>query len=143
MTSTTVHASAYEKYPVSPLAWEVNVERVGDVLLRYVNFLSESEYPCLRLETFEPINLRPIDRKDICKIKIDQRMIDVRKGIASVEFRSFAFKKGEFLFNTNILVAAPGELFHYLNCKVTISDKGKLSEPACAEGVRPPKQDNK
>ena len=55
VVSATSYASPSEKYPVSPLAWELHVDRVGDVIFRYVRFLSESDYPCLRLETFETI----------------------------------------------------------------------------------------
>lgn len=139
--SATSHASPSEKYPVSPLAWELHVERVGDVLFRYVRFLSESDYPCLRLETFEPINLKLLSRQDICKLRARNEMIDVRNDVSGAFFEKFKLEGKVFHFAADIILRRPGS--YYLECKVDISDKGKLSEPICKEGQRPHEPEEK
>ena len=142
VVSTAVFASPSERYPVSPLAWEISVERVGDVLFRYVRFLSESEYPCLRLETFEPVgNLKLLSRQDICKIRIRNQVVDVRNDVSGSSFREFKLDGRVFSFVADITLKRPGS--YYLNCKVVIADSGKLSEPTCKEGERPPDREDK
>ena len=137
ISCASAYASAYEKYPVSPLAWEINVERVGDVLFRYVRFSSESEYPCLRLETFEPTgNLKLLSRRDICKIRINHEIVDVRNDVSGSSFEKLRLEGNVFNFAADIILRRPGS--YYLNCKVAISEKGNLSEPVCQEGERPP-----
>ena len=133
--STAAHASAHEKYPVSPLVSQVTVKRVGDVLFRYVEFFEK--YPCLRLETFTEGDLKPIDRKELCKFRIDSEVIDITKErLTGVIHENLRLEKNTFNFSTDIIFARPGHL--YLNCSVSISNLGKLSEPVCRRGERPP-----
>lgn len=139
-TSATADAAVYEKHPVSPLAWEVNVERVGEVLFRYIRF--SPEYPCLRLETFEPIHVKRIDRKEICKFQTNRGVIDVTKEpLSGVIHENLKLEKNIFHFSTEIIFAGPGH--YYANCKVVISDNGKMTEPACTRGERPAEPDKK
>ena len=133
----SAYAAPADKYPVSPLAWELQVERVGDVLFRYIRFLSESEYPCLRLETFDPDkDLKRLHRREVCKVRAGDETIDVRHDVSGVMFEGFKLEGSDFHFAADIVLRRPGS--RYLNCKVTISNKGKLSEPNCIEGQRPP-----
>ncbi|MBI3897583.1 MAG: hypothetical protein HY308_04710 [Gammaproteobacteria bacterium] len=133
---TTVHASASEKYPVPTPVWEVKVERINDFLLRYVVF-DTFAYPCLRLETIEPISDKLVHRMDVCKFQIDNMTIDVRrKDLAGSGFKDFRLEENVFYFTAEIFLAKPGS--YYLNCKVVISNNGKLSGPECKEG-EPPK----
>ena len=133
--SAAAHASAHEKYPVSPLVSQVTVKRVGDVLFRYVEFFEK--YPCLRLETFTGGDLNPIDRKELCKFRIDSEVIDITKErLTGVIHENLRLESNTFKFSTDIIFARPGHL--YLNCSVSISSQGKLSEPVCRRGERPP-----
>lgn len=135
--SVTNHAFANEKYPVSPMVSELKLERIGEVLFRYVEFFES--YPCLRLETFEPISRKPIDRKEVCKFRIDHLMVDVKNDVAAVFYKNLGAQDKTFNFSADISLKRANS--HYLNCKVVISDKGKLSEPVCREGQRPPEPD--
>ena len=137
--SVTAHASAHEKYPVSLLVSEVKVVRVGDILFRYVEFFES--YPCLRLETFEPISRKPIDRKEVCKFRIDHLTVDVRNDVAAVFYKHLGMQDKVFNFSADISVKRANS--HYLNCKVVISEKGKLSEPICKEEQRPSEAEEK
>lgn len=131
------YATPTDKHPVSPLAWELQVERVGDVLFRYIRFMSESEYPCLRLETFDPDkNLKRLHRREVCQVRAGDETIDVRNDVSGVMFEGFKLDGRDFYFAADIVLRQPGS--RYLNCKVTITDKGKISEPNCKEGQRPP-----
>lgn len=130
---------ANEKYPVSPMVSELKLERIGDILFRYVEFFES--YQCLRLETFEPISRKPIDRKEVCKFRIDHLMVDVRNDVAAVFYKNRTVQDMTFNFSADISLKRANS--HYLNCKVVISDKGKLSEPVCREGQRPPEPDEK
>ena len=122
-------ASATEKYPVSPYAWELKVQRVGDVLFRYVIFFSD-EYPCLRTETFEPANLKLIVRKDICKIPVDKSWtLDVRKDVAAAYFEDPEFEENIFRFTADISTKRGPT--YLLSCEIVISNNGSLSDPAC------------
>lgn len=133
-------ASAYEKYPVSPLVSQVTVKRVGDVLFRYVEFFEK--YPCLRLETFTDNNLKLIDRKELCKFQADSEVIDITKErLTGVIHENFRLEKNIFSFSTDIIFAKPGH--RYLNCSVSISNLGKLSEPVCKRGERPAEAETK
>lgn len=135
--TATTQAFANEKYPVSPMVSELKIERVGDILFRYVEFFES--YPCLRLETFEPISRKPIDRKEVCKFRIDQLTVDVRNDVAVVFYKNLGAQDKVFNFSADISLKRASS--HYLNCKVFISDKGKLSEPVCKDGQRPPEPD--
>lgn len=137
--SISTNAFATEKYPVSPMVSELKLERVGDILFRYVEFFES--YPCLRLETFEPINRKPLDRKEVCKFRIDHLTVDVRNDVAAVFYENLGTQEKVFNFSADISIKRASS--HYLNCKVVISDKGKLSEPVCKEGQRPPEPDEK
>jgi len=138
--SSVAKASAYEKYPVSPFVSKVTVMRVGDVLFRYVEFFEK--YPCLRLETFMDADLKQIDRKEICKFKADNEVIDIMKEqLSGVIHENFKLEKNVFSFSTDIIFARPG--YRYLNCTVSISNSGKLSEPVCKRGERPPEPETK
>lgn len=133
-------AAPLDKHPVSPLAWEVRVDRVGDWLFRYVRFLSESEYPCLRIETFDPAkNLNLVHRRDICKVRVNDATIDLQKDVSASSFENLKLEENVFRFAVDIVRKQPGS--HYLACKVVISAKGRLSEPSCQEGERPPEQE--
>lgn len=135
----STNAFANEKYPVSPMVSELKLERVGDILFRYVEFFES--YPCLRLETFEPISRKPIDRKEVCKFRIDHLTVDVRNDAAAVFYKNLGTQDKAFNFSADISLKRAKS--HYLNCNVVISDKGKLSEPVCREGQRPPEPDEK
>ena len=135
----TTNALANEKYPVSPMVSELKLERVGDILFRYVEFFES--YPCLRLETFEPINRKPIDRKEVCKFRIDHLTVDVWNDVAAVFYENLGVQGKVFNFSADVSIKRASS--HYLNCKVVITDKGKLSEPLCKEGERPPEPEEK
>ena len=138
--STAAHASAHEKYPVSPFVSQVTVKRVGDVLFRYVEFFEK--YPCLRLETFTDGDLKLIDRKELCRFQTDSEVIDITKEpLSGVIHDNFRLEKNIFNFSTDIIFARPGH--RYLNCSVSISDQGKLSELICTRGERPPEPKTK
>lgn len=139
IVSAASYASPNEKYPVSPMVSELKLERVGDILFRYVEFFET--YPCLRLETFEPISRKPIDRKEVCKFRIGQLTVDVRNDVAAVFYKNLGAQGTTFNFSADISLKRANS--HYLTCKVVISDKGKMTEPACREGQRPPEQDEK
>jgi hypothetical protein len=134
-TAACAHASASEKYPVSPYAWELKVQRVGEVLFRYVIFFPD-EYPCLRTETFDPTSLQLIDKKDICKIPIDRNLtLDVRKDVTAAYFEDPIFEESIFRFTADISTKrGPAYL---LSCEIVISNSGKLSEPECHGDERP------
>lgn len=131
-------ASANERYPVSPYVNAVKLERTGEVLFRYVEFFET--YPCLRLETFEPISRKPVDRKDVCSFRIDDLTIDTRTDVAAVFFEKMRLEGSTFLFSADLSLRRADA--HYLNCKLAISNKGKLSEPVCIPGERPPEPDD-
>lgn len=132
--SSVATASAHEKYPVSPLVSKVTVMRAGDVLFRYVEFFEK--YPCLRLETFTDADLKPIDRKELCKFKIGDEAIDLTKEqLSGIIHENFRLEKNVFSFSTDIIFARPGH--RYLNCSVSISNLGKMAEPICKRGERP------
>ena len=137
--SLTTNAFANEKYPVSPMVSELKLERVGDILFRYVEFFES--YPCLRLETFEPISRKPIDRKEVCKFQIDHLTVDVRNDVAAVFYKHLGMQDKIFNFSADISMKRARS--HYLTCKIVIADKGKLSEPVCKEEQRPPELDEK
>lgn len=141
VVSATTYASDYKNTPVvSPLAYQVTVKRVGDVLFRYVEFFEG--YPCLRLETFTVGYLKLIDRKEVCKFRTDRGMVDVRRdSLTGVVHENLKLEKNIFHFSTDIVFAGPG--YYYATCKVVISDKGKLSEPDCTQDVRPPEPGEK
>ena len=135
----TTNALANEKYPVSPMVSELKLERVGDILFRYVEFFES--YPCLRLETFEPISRKPIDRKEVCKFRIDHLTVDVWNNVAAVFYKNLGVQDKVFNFSVDVSIKRASS--HYLNCKVVITDKGKLSEPLCKEEQRPPEPEEK
>lgn len=139
IASAASHASPNEKYPVSLLVSQAKVERVGDILFRYVEFFES--YPCLRLETFEPSKRKPLDRKEVCKFRIDHLTVDVRNDVAAVFYKNLGAQDKAFNFSADISLKRASA--HYLNCKVVILDNGKLSEPTCKEGKRPLESDDK
>ena len=130
---TAFQVRASEPYPVSPMVSAVKVERVGDVLFRYVEFFEL--YPCLRLETLKPTKRRLITRKDLCRFRTGGLHIDTRKDVAAVFFRNFALRDDAFHFDVDLSLRRAGA--PYLNCVVTIGNNGALSEPQCSEGNRP------
>ena len=133
-------ASASEQYPVSPYAWELKVQRVGEVLFRYVIFFSD-EYPCLRTETFEPTNLKLIVRKDICKIPVDKNWtLDVRKDVAAAYFEAPKFEENIFRFTADISTKRGPT--YLLSCEIVISENGALSDPTCQGGEQPTEKGN-
>jgi len=139
VVSVATYASDYQSTPaVSPLAYQINAQRVGDVVFRSVEFFEG--YPCLRLETFTVGYLKPVDRKEVCKFRTDRGVIDVRKErLTGVIHENLKLEKNIFHFSTEIIFAGPGH--YYANCKVVISDNGKMTEPACTRGERPPEPD--
>lgn len=125
---------ANEKYPVSPMVTALQLERVGDVLFRYIEFFER--YPCLRIETLVPASRKLIARRDVCKFRVENLLIDTRTDVAAVFFQNFEVKDNGFNFDVDLSLSRAGA--HYLNCRVAISDDGKLPEPSCKEGKRPP-----
>ena len=137
--STATYA-AQERHPVSPLVSEVTVQRVGDVLFRYIRFFED--YPCLRLETLAHPGFKRIDKVEVCKFVVDGKTIDVTKEeLSGVLYENFALENDVFTFSTDIIFARPG--YRYLNCRVSIAKTGKLSPPVCKPGERPPEPDGK
>jgi len=137
--STGTYA-AQERHPVSPLVYEVTVQRVGDVLFRYIQFFEQ--YPCLRLETLSSPSFKRIDKVEVCKFVVDGKTIDVTKEVlTAVLYENFKLENDVFTFSTDIIFARQG--YRYLNCRVSIARTGKLSQPACQLGERPPEPDSK
>lgn len=142
VVSATAHASAYEKYPVSPLVSEVKVGRAGDVLFRYIEFFED--YPCIRFETMQPISHKLIDRMEACTFQIDNSSIDVRrKDLAGVGYKEYRLEGNVFHFTADIVLGGSGPALPPLSCKVVIANKGKMSRPACTRGERPLESDKK
>ena len=132
--------AAQERHAVSPLVFEVTVERVGDVLFRYIQFFEQ--YPCLRLETFADTNFKRIDKIEACKFTVDGKVIDVaRETLSGVLYEDFKLEGNVFSFSTDIIFATPGH--RYLNCSVSITKAGTLSPLACKPGERPLEPDGK
>ena len=138
---TGAYASpSQEKHSVSPLVSQVTVERVNDVIFRYVQFFEQ--YPCLRLETFADTNFKRIDKVDACKFPVDGKVVDVtREKLSGVLYENFKLEGSVFSFSTDIIFATPGH--RYLNCSVSIAKAGKLSPLVCKPGERPPEPDGK
>jgi hypothetical protein len=126
---------ANEKYPVSTMVMDVKTERVGDVLLRYVDFFEQ--YPCLRLETLQPVTHKLLDRREVCKIRAAEGTIDLAADTAGFEFKDFQFDERGIRFAVEIIMRQQGS--HYVNCTAVIAEKGKLPEPVCVEGAKPTK----
>ena len=130
LVSVTGQASSAEKYPVPLAVSEVKVERVGDVLFRYIEFFED--YPCIRFETIQPINHRLIDRMEACTFRVDNSFIDVRrKDLAGVGYKEYKLEGNVFHFTADIVVGGSGPGIPPLSCSVSISEKGKLAVPIC------------
>ena len=141
MGSLATYASAAsERHTVSPLVSEVTVQRVGDMLFRYIRFFDD--YPCLRLETLTHPGFKRIDKVEVCRFVIDGETIDVTKEqLSGVLYENFKLENDVFTFSTDIIFARQG--YRYVNCRVSIAKTGKLSQPACKLGERPPEPDEK
>jgi hypothetical protein len=133
--SSTAYGSDSEKYPVSLLVREVKAEWVGDVLFRYVVFSPTSDYPCIRLETLtKGFESRLIDRLDVCEIRINNEMIDLRReDLVGAYLGDFRIGKNVFQFTADITLGGPGQISHYMACEVAIGDNGGISKPLCKE----------
>lgn len=123
-------ATAAEKYPVPLAVSEVKVQRVGEILFRYVEFLTD--YPCIRFETLRPGDLKLIDRMEACTFKADGRSIDVRrKSLAGVGYKDYRLEGNTFRFIADIVVGGSGPGLPPLKCAIAIAASGKLSGPTC------------
>lgn len=124
-------ASAEIPNPFSPLVWEVKVERIGDVLFRYTTFNTESEYPCLRFETIEPVSNKVLRTKDYCKITLpllNDTVIDVKSEIQMVDYMDFKLTGNTLTFVVDLILREPASFL--LLCSLKIEGPN-ISETVC------------
>ena len=127
------YTAAAEMYSVPLTVSEVKVQRVGEILFRYVEFFED--YPCIRFETLRPGNLELIDRLEACTFKAGDRSIDVRKkGVAGVGYKDYRLEGNTFHFTADIVVGGSGPGLPPLTCAIAIAGSGKLSGPVCDVG---------
>ena len=75
-----------DEYFVSPHARELGISRVGNQLLRWVRFSSESKHPCLHVELLTPISYVINDEMQICALPDENNvMYDFIKDLSSID----------------------------------------------------------
>lgn len=123
--------TAEEPAPFSPLVWDVKVERSGNVLFRHTTFNTESEYPCMRFETIEPISNKILQTKDYCKVTLpflNNTVIDLKNEVQLVDYMDLKFVDDTFTFTLDIILKEQASFL--LSCSLNI-DGENMSEVGC------------
>ena len=126
-------AIAEDPASFSPLVWDVKVERAGNVLFRYTTFNTESEYPCMRFETIEPISNKVLQTKDYCKVTLpflNNTVVDLRNEIQLVDYMDLKFVDDTFTFTLDIILKDQASFL--LSCSLNI-DGENISEVVCSQ----------
>ncbi|WP_404365697.1 hypothetical protein [Marinobacter sp.] len=128
--ATVSHASP----EVAPNAVEIGVSRIGDSLLRYVRFNTESDYPCLRFETIQPEqDWRVVQQRDLCGIRPGRgERISFRTDVAFVEFVDITLEETGASFRV-VYMPAVGQGEHQSLCRIDMDRAGSLGEAVCGE----------
>ena len=131
--ATVTHASP----EVAPNAVEIGVSRIGDSLLRYVRFNTESEYPCLRFETIQPEQgWRVTQQRDLCGIRPGRaERISFRTDVAFVEFADITLEESGASFRV-VYMPAVGQGEYQSLCRIGVDSTGSLGEAVCSDTSR-------
>lgn len=126
---TAAPAADTDPYAVSPLAMAMDQQRVGEQLLRWVRYSSESEYPCLRVELLATPTLELLEQQEICTLPgANGQPLDLRSDVASVDFADLAIINGRVRFAAELMPLGGGTLNWY--CEVKVTD-GRLQPLSC------------
>ncbi|MBQ1782575.1 MAG: hypothetical protein II007_02880 [Gammaproteobacteria bacterium] len=129
MAPLAAPAADTDPYVVSPLAIAIGQERVGDQLLRWVRYSSESEYPCLRVELLATPALELLERQEICTLPgANGQPLDLRYDVARVDFADLAIINGRVRFAAELMPLDGSTLNWY--CEVKLAD-GHLQPLRC------------
>ncbi|MFT5118808.1 MAG: hypothetical protein ACI9NY_002350 [Kiritimatiellia bacterium] len=127
----SITVSAGTPAPLSPLVWEVKVERAADVLFRYTRFNTESEYPCMRFETIEPTSNKVLQTKDYCNVTLpflNNTIIDVRNEVQLIDYMDLELTGNTFTFIIDLILKEQASFL--LSCSLNI-DGDIMSEVDC------------
>lgn len=126
---TAALAADTDPYAVSPLAMAMGQERVGEQLLRWVRYSSESEYPCLRVELLATPTLELLEQQEICTLPgPNGQPLDLRSDVASVDFADLAIINGRVRFAAELMPLGGSTLNWY--CEVKVAE-GRLQPLSC------------
>lgn len=111
-------------------AVEMNTTRINNLLFRFTRFNAESSFPCLRLESIDPLNnWEIVEQKDLCEI--DGISLDNDLTYAAIE--ALEFHQSSLHFNlTYFDNQSPGE--YLKECSVDFN-KGNIQEPKCLKAA--------
>lgn len=124
-----VPAADADPYGVSPLAVAIGQQRVGEQLLRWIRYSSESEYPCLRVELLATPALQLLEQQEICTLPgANGQPLDLRSDVASVDFSDLMIINGRVRFAAELMPLGGGTLNWY--CEVKVAD-GQLQPLSC------------
>lgn len=129
----SITVSAGTPAPLSPLVWEVKVERAGNVLFRYTTFNTESEYPCMRFETIEPTSNKVLKTKDYCKVTLpflNNTVVDLKNEVQLIDYMDLKLVDDIFTFTIDIILKEQASFL--LSCSLNI-DGENISEVICSQ----------
>lgn len=122
---------------VAANAMEIEVLRTGSILLRYVRFNTESDYPCLRFEIIQPEQgWRPAALRDVCAIApAGTPTIGFLEDVAFVEFLAIRLHEAGLQFTVGYSPrVGTGE--YRSDCQIEVIGRGRLGDVQCGTPVR-------
>ncbi len=118
-----------DEYFVSPYARELGISRVGDQLLRWVRFSSESTHPCLHVELLTPVSYIVNDKMQICALPDENNvMYDFVKDLSSIDLFNIKTDNMRLTFSADLILLKQGG--KSLQCSLLIKEK-KLTVLNC------------
>ncbi|MAL97770.1 MAG: hypothetical protein CL583_04885 [Alteromonadaceae bacterium] len=134
---TTACASDMAAPAVAATVIDVKVLRAESGLLRYVQFSTESDYPCVRIEVIQPTQAwRVSAQRDICEIEgSGGSPLSFAEDMAFIEFTEVSLKKAQLQFTVNYSPRfGSGE--YRSRCVVRVEQSGTLEQPECSATTR-------
>ncbi len=118
-----------DEYFVSPHARELGISHVGNQLLRWVRFSSESKHPCLHVELLTPVSYMVNDQMQICALPDENNvMYDFIKDLSSIDLFNIKVNNMRLTFNADLILLKQGS--KSLQCSLSIKEE-KLNALSC------------